>query len=125
MITWRMPASPARVRHYTPAPRTKQAILWTFARVPLDGSTPSDLSSGRAEASEGDLPQIASCKLDEVQTHLIITDHLVQTGGIGYPAIWQPGILDCRIAGLPNCQEVLAPRRLMTPDRGASPGEGE
>jgi TRAP-type C4-dicarboxylate transport system substrate-binding protein len=82
MITWRMPASPARVRHYTPAPRTKQAILWTFARVPLDGSTPSDLSSGRAEASEGDLPQIASFKLDEVQTHLIITDHLVQTGGM-------------------------------------------
>lgn len=40
------------------------------------------LKTGRAEASEGDLPQIASFKLDEVQTHLIITNHLVQTGGM-------------------------------------------
>ena len=40
------------------------------------------LKEGRAEASEGDLPQIASFKLDEVQTHLIMTNHLVQTGGI-------------------------------------------
>jgi TRAP-type C4-dicarboxylate transport system substrate-binding protein len=40
------------------------------------------LKTGRAESSEGDLPQIASFKLNEVQTHLIITNHLVQTGGI-------------------------------------------
>lgn len=40
------------------------------------------LKEGRAEASEGDLPQIASFKLNEVQTHLIMTNHLVQTGGI-------------------------------------------
>jgi tripartite ATP-independent transporter DctP family solute receptor len=40
------------------------------------------LKTGKAEASEGDLPQIASFKLDEVQSHLIITNHLVQTGGI-------------------------------------------
>jgi len=40
------------------------------------------LKEGRAEASEGDLPQIASFKLDEVQTYLIMTNHLVQTGGI-------------------------------------------
>jgi|YelNatPaOPRAMG01_1025707.scaffolds.fasta_scaffold14540_3 tripartite ATP-independent transporter DctP family solute receptor len=40
------------------------------------------LKEGRAEASEGDLPQIASFKLDEVQRYLIITNHLVQTGGI-------------------------------------------
>jgi tripartite ATP-independent transporter DctP family solute receptor len=40
------------------------------------------LKSGKAEASEGDLPQIAGFKLDEVQTHLIITNHLVQTGGM-------------------------------------------
>ncbi len=40
------------------------------------------LKEGSAESSEGDLPQIASFKLDEVQTHLIITNHLVQTGGI-------------------------------------------
>lgn len=40
------------------------------------------LKEGKAEASEGDLPQIASFKLEEVQTHLIMTNHLVQTGGI-------------------------------------------
>lgn len=42
----------------------------------------ASLKSGKAEASEGDLPQIASFKLDEVQTHLIMTNHLVQTGGL-------------------------------------------
>ena len=42
----------------------------------------SSLKTGKAEASEGDLPQIQSFKLDEVQTHLIMTNHLVQTGGI-------------------------------------------
>jgi tripartite ATP-independent transporter DctP family solute receptor len=40
------------------------------------------LKSGKADASEGDLPQITSFKLDEVQTHLIMTNHLVQTGGM-------------------------------------------
>jgi tripartite ATP-independent transporter DctP family solute receptor len=40
------------------------------------------LKTGKAEASEGDLPQIQSFKLNEVQTHLIITNHLVQTAGI-------------------------------------------
>jgi len=42
----------------------------------------SALKTGRAESSEGDLPQISGFKLDEVQSHLIITNHLVQTGGI-------------------------------------------
>ncbi|MBI5969102.1 MAG: TRAP transporter substrate-binding protein [Deltaproteobacteria bacterium] len=40
------------------------------------------LKEGKAEASEGDLPQIASFKLDEVQTHLTITNHQVQAGWI-------------------------------------------
>jgi TRAP-type C4-dicarboxylate transport system substrate-binding protein len=40
------------------------------------------LKSGKADASEGDLPQIYSFKLDEVQSHLIMTNHLVQTGGM-------------------------------------------
>ena len=40
------------------------------------------LKSGKAESSEGDLPQIAGFKLYEVQSHLIITNHLVQTAGI-------------------------------------------
>lgn len=42
----------------------------------------ASLKTGRAQASEGDLPQVASFKLDEVQTHLIMTNHLVQTGGM-------------------------------------------
>ena len=42
----------------------------------------NSLKTGRAEASEGDLPQISAFKLDEVQTHLIMTNHLVITGGI-------------------------------------------
>lgn len=40
------------------------------------------LKEGKAESSEGDLPQIQSFKLNEVQSHLIITNHLVQTAGI-------------------------------------------
>ncbi|MCX5915649.1 MAG: TRAP transporter substrate-binding protein, partial [Deltaproteobacteria bacterium] len=40
------------------------------------------LKSGKADSSEGDLPQISSFKLNEVQTHLIMTNHLVQTGGM-------------------------------------------
>jgi tripartite ATP-independent transporter DctP family solute receptor len=40
------------------------------------------LKEGKADASEGDLGQIASFKLDEVQNYLTITNHLVQTGGI-------------------------------------------
>jgi tripartite ATP-independent transporter DctP family solute receptor len=49
--------------------------------IPLTGLYDS-LKVGKAEASEGDLPQISSFKLNEVQSHLTITNHLVQTGGI-------------------------------------------
>lgn len=42
----------------------------------------NSLKTGKAEASEGDLPQIQSFKLNEVQSHLIMTNHLVQTAGI-------------------------------------------
>jgi TRAP-type C4-dicarboxylate transport system substrate-binding protein len=40
------------------------------------------LKSGKADASEGDVSQITSFKLDEVQTHLIMTNHMPQTGGM-------------------------------------------
>ncbi len=40
------------------------------------------LKSGQADASEGDVSQITSFKLDEVQTHLIMTNHMVQIGGM-------------------------------------------
>jgi TRAP-type C4-dicarboxylate transport system substrate-binding protein len=42
----------------------------------------NSLKTGKAESSEGDLPQIQSFKLNEVQSHLIITNHLVQIAGI-------------------------------------------
>ncbi len=42
----------------------------------------NSLKDGRAEASEGDITQIASAKLNEVQSHLTMTNHLVQTGGM-------------------------------------------
>jgi len=40
------------------------------------------LKSGKADASEGDVTQITSFKLDEVQTHLVMTNHMVQIGGM-------------------------------------------
>ncbi len=40
------------------------------------------LKSGKADASEGDVSQITSFRLDEVQTHLIMTNHMAQTGGM-------------------------------------------
>lgn len=81
---------------YTPADvyglklRLPNVATWITAWKAMD-ATPvpvtlpelyNALKEGRAEASEGDLPQIASFKLNEVQTHLIITNHLVQTGGM-------------------------------------------
>jgi len=40
------------------------------------------LKEGKANASEGDITQISSFQLDEVQTHVTMTNHLVQTGGV-------------------------------------------
>ncbi len=40
------------------------------------------LKSGKADASEGDVSQITSFKLDEVQTHLIMTNHYPTVGGM-------------------------------------------
>jgi TRAP-type C4-dicarboxylate transport system substrate-binding protein len=40
------------------------------------------LKSGKADASEGDVSQITSFKLDQVQTHLIMTNHMVTIGGL-------------------------------------------
>ncbi|HSV56305.1 MAG TPA: TRAP transporter substrate-binding protein, partial [Magnetospirillaceae bacterium] len=49
--------------------------------IPLTGLFAA-LQEGRAEASEGDLTQISSFRLNEVQTHLTMTNHLVMTGGM-------------------------------------------
>jgi TRAP-type C4-dicarboxylate transport system substrate-binding protein len=70
----RLPAAPAWI-----------AVWKSIGADPIAVPLPqlySSLKSGMAEASEGDLPQISSFKLDEVQTHLIMTNHLVQTGGM-------------------------------------------
>ena len=58
-----------------------KAIGATPVPVPLTGLYDS-LKVGKAEASEGDLPQISSFKLDEVQSHLTITNHMVQAGQV-------------------------------------------
>ncbi|UCG63525.1 MAG: TRAP transporter substrate-binding protein, partial [Deltaproteobacteria bacterium] len=61
-------------------------VVWkeigaTPVPVPLTGLYDS-LKTGKAEASEGDLPQISSFKLNEVQSHLTITNHMVQAGQV-------------------------------------------
>ena len=66
--------------------------------VPLTGLYDS-LKTGKAEASEGDLPQIASFKLNEVQSHLTITNHMVQAGQV----LINKGFLD----GLPKGDQDL------------------
>ncbi|MGQ9473585.1 MAG: TRAP transporter substrate-binding protein [Candidatus Caldatribacteriaceae bacterium] len=40
------------------------------------------LQTGVADASEGDVTQILSFRLCEVQKYLMLTGHLVQTGGL-------------------------------------------
>ncbi len=81
---------------YTPADvyglklRLPNVATWMAAWKALDAAPVAltlpelypGLKSGKAEASEGDLPQIASFKLNEVQSRLIMTNHLVQTGGM-------------------------------------------
>lgn len=42
----------------------------------------SALQTGTVDSSEGDVDQISSFNLQEVQSHLILTNHLVETGNI-------------------------------------------
>jgi TRAP-type C4-dicarboxylate transport system substrate-binding protein len=70
----RLPAAPSWIAVW-------KAIGADPVAVPLPGLYDA-LKSGKADSSEGDLPQISSFKLNEVQTHLIMTNHLVQTGGM-------------------------------------------
>lgn len=57
------------------------ALETTPVQVPLTGLY-NALATGVAEASEGDLAQIYSYKLYEVQSHLTFTNHLVAIGWI-------------------------------------------
>jgi tripartite ATP-independent transporter DctP family solute receptor len=68
-----------------PTVKTWIAVWKEIGAEPVPITLPelyNSLKTGKAEASEGDLPQIASFKLNEVQSYLTITNHLVQTGGI-------------------------------------------
>jgi TRAP-type C4-dicarboxylate transport system substrate-binding protein len=60
-----------------------QALETSPVTVPLTGLYQA-LADGTAEASEGDLAQISSFKLYEVQSHLSITNHLVAIGWITF-----------------------------------------
>lgn len=62
-----------------------QAVWTSLGVVPVTVPLPGiydALKNGTAEASEGDLTQIQSLKLYEVQSHLTLTNHLV---GFGMP----------------------------------------
>jgi len=79
------PADAYNLKLRLPNIPTWMAVWKTIGTDPIGVPLPelyNSLKMGKAEASEGDLPQIQSFKLDEVQSHLIITNHLVQTAGI-------------------------------------------
>lgn len=56
-----------------------QSLQVEPVQIPLPGIYPA-LKSGAAAASEGDLTQIKSLKLNEVQSQLVMTNHLVGFG---------------------------------------------
>jgi len=79
------PADVYALRLRLPTVKTWMAVWKEIGADPVPITLPElykSLKDGKAEASEGDLPQIASFKLNEVQNYLTITNHLVQTGGI-------------------------------------------
>lgn len=68
-----------------PTVKTWMAVWKEIGTDPVPVPLPelyASLKGGKAQSSEGDLPQIASFKLNEVQNYLTLTNHLVQTGGI-------------------------------------------
>jgi TRAP-type C4-dicarboxylate transport system substrate-binding protein len=79
------PADMYKVKLRLPPIPSWMAVWQAIGAEPVAVALPelyASLKSGKAEASEGDLPQVASFRLDEVQTHLVMTNHLVQTGGM-------------------------------------------
>jgi len=79
------PADAYHLKLRLPAVPTWMAVWKAIGVDPVAVPLPElydSLKTGKAESSEGDLPQIAGFKLYEVQSHLIITNHLVQTAGI-------------------------------------------
>jgi tripartite ATP-independent transporter DctP family solute receptor len=79
------PADVSGMKLRLPTVKTWIAVWKEMGAEPIPIPLPDlykSLKEGRADASEGDLTQISSFKLDEVQSHLTITNHLVQTGGV-------------------------------------------
>lgn len=79
------PADVYALKLRLPTVKTWIAVWKEMDAAPIPIPLPElykSLREGAAEASEGDLSQITSFRLDEVQTHLTLTNHLVQTGGI-------------------------------------------
>ena len=79
------PADVYRLKLRLPPIPSWMAVWQAIGAEPVAVALPelyASLKSGKAQASEGDLPQVASFKLNEVQTHLVMTNHLVQTGGM-------------------------------------------
>jgi len=79
------PADVYQLKLRLPTVKTWIAVWKELGAEPVPIPLPDlykSLKDGRADASEGDLTQIASFKLDQVQSHLTVTNHLVQTGGV-------------------------------------------
>jgi tripartite ATP-independent transporter DctP family solute receptor len=70
--------------------------VWTevgASTVPIPlGELYTALATGVADASEGDLTQIHGFKLNEVQSHLSLTGHLVSLGLISFNTKWLNGL---------------------------------
>lgn len=79
------PADVYKMKLRLPTVKTWIAVWKELGAEPVPIPLPDlykSLKEGKADASEGDLTQISSFKLNEVQNYLTITNHLVQTGGI-------------------------------------------
>jgi TRAP-type C4-dicarboxylate transport system substrate-binding protein len=79
------PADAYNLKLRLPVLPTWMAVWKAIGAEPVPLTLPElypGLKSGKADASEGDVSQITSFKLDEVQTHLIMTNHMAQTGGM-------------------------------------------
>jgi len=79
------PAEVYKMKLRLPTVKTWIAVWKELGTEPVPIPLPDlykSLKEGKANASEGDLTQISSFKLNEVQKYLTITNHLVQTGGM-------------------------------------------
>jgi TRAP-type C4-dicarboxylate transport system substrate-binding protein len=79
------PADAYNLKLRLPVLATWVAIWKAIGADPVPLTLPelyAGLKSGKADASEGDVSQITSFKLNEVQTHLIMTNHMVTIGGM-------------------------------------------